>query len=111
MKLLNRFQSLPPEGTDPADTLIPREGKTADYAALARFHYLPPPATICQVLSLIDPEELAPVACLVISHPTLNAWWRPLAWPHLFTTKDPRQRAHLINTNIRTISRYYLKCI
>jgi len=105
MTLLDRFNSLPAAGIDPADSLSLRRGHYADYLSLSRFHYRAgQPATICTILALID-ADCEPVACLVVSRPTLNAWWRTLAWPGRFDIADKREAAARINADLRTISR------
>lgn len=100
---LHRFQALPPTGIDPAAALTLRRGTLADYRALARFHYRPNrPATIVHILTIADASE--PIAALIISMPTLNAPWRPIAWPDLFGSSR-RDNALAANRLIRTISR------
>jgi GNAT superfamily N-acetyltransferase len=101
MSILARFNSLPPGGIDPALILAP--GTAKDFHALSRFHYrAAPPATTCLVLTLRDAD--GPIACLVVSRPTLNSWWRPLAWPDL-VRPTPTAAAQALNHHVRTISR------
>ena len=103
MSILTRFNSLPPSGFDPADSLTLSRAHPRDFHALARFHYrAAPPATVDLILTLRDDE--GPVACLVISRPTLNSWWRPRAWPDL-ARPTRRAAAHALNQHLRTISR------
>jgi len=45
------------------------------------------------------------VGVLTVSHPTLNDRWRALAWPGAFDTRDKRERATLLNAQVRRISR------
>lgn len=80
-------------------------GTRHDYLALQRFHYVAnTPATIAHVLRATDGPHL--IGVLVISMPTLNAWWRAQAWPAwLPSDMDARTRAHTINSGLRTISR------
>lgn len=74
----------------------------ADYARLAPIHYRAgPPATIARVLKATI--DSATVGVIVISFPTPNANWRPIAWPDLFA--DGMPSLHTINREIRTISR------
>ena len=47
--------------------------------------------------------ELAGV--LVASRPTLNGWWRELAWPGVYGGRDRTRAALAINAGLRTISR------
>lgn len=93
---------------DPLEHLMPRLGTSADYHALSHLHYrAPDPATIERVLTLIDPTDAlsdAPACVLVVSRPTLNAWWRNHAWPGL-AALDKRRRAQWLNAHVRTISR------
>jgi GNAT superfamily N-acetyltransferase len=104
VNLVDRFNALPPGGIDPADALVLRRGHARDYASLARFHYrTAAPATIVDVLALIDAQGEA-AACLVISRPTLNSWWRALAWPDL-ARRNRREAALALNESVRTISR------
>jgi len=78
-------------------------GTRADYDALARFHYLAgPPATVALILRAAHADTL--VGVLVVSMPTLNAWWRAPAWPG-WLVGDRRQIAQRINVDLRTISR------
>ncbi|HED54593.1 MAG TPA: hypothetical protein ENJ00_10400 [Phycisphaerales bacterium] len=42
---------------------------------------------------------------MIISHPTLNGAWRPIAWPGRFCTGSMRSRAERLNAELRTISR------
>ncbi len=74
---------------------------TDAYAALSRFHYRAGPPGV-PVLTLTANDELTRevVGVLVVSMPTLNGPWRPLAWPHLFPA-GPR----FLNKHVRTISR------
>lgn len=105
MTILARFNLIPAGGVNPAEALRLRQGRVADYEALARFHYRAGrPATICEVLALVDGDG-EPAACLVVSRPTLNAWWRARAWPGRFDGPDRRASARRINTELRTISR------
>ena len=87
---------------------MPRVGTAHDYHALSHLHYRSgSPATIERVLTLIDPSDAlsdAPAAVLVISRPTLNAWWRSMIWPGL-AQLPKRDRALWLNTYVRTISR------
>ncbi len=82
-----------------------RIGTRNDYLALQRFHYVAnAPATIVQVLRACAHDEV--VGVLVVSMPTLNGWWRERAWPGwLRPGLTPRERAGLINRQLRTISR------
>jgi GNAT superfamily N-acetyltransferase len=83
-----------------------QSGMLADYRRLARFHYRPAlPATCIRVLTLHAPDEADPIAVLTISMPGLNASWRALAWPGIFSGPDKRERAVRINAQLRTISR------
>ncbi|MDX2118733.1 MAG: hypothetical protein SFY96_11170 [Planctomycetota bacterium] len=85
-------------------------GTRADYLALERFHYLSQsPATMVRVLRAMDGGVLAGV--LVVSMPTLNAWWRAKAWPGWEGVAGPDRaaRAHAINADLRTISRVIIE--
>jgi GNAT superfamily N-acetyltransferase len=50
-------------------------------------------------------KEQTLVGVLTVSHPTLNDRWRNLAWPGVFDTPDKRERAQLLNAEVRRISR------
>lgn len=90
-------------------------GDRRDYDRLARYHYLAgPPATIARwasgapvMLRAVDATEPgAPlVGVLVVSMPTLNARWRPMAWGKRYQTPDRRLNARRLNDELRTISR------
>lgn len=104
MGVVSRFELMKPAGADPSQGLVLRRGELRDYAALAPFHYrVGQPATVCDVLALVDGEGAA-VACLVVSRPTLNAWWRMAAWPGEFDG-DKRDVARAVNERLRTIAR------
>ena len=49
------------------------------------------------------------VGVLTVSHPTLNDRWRALAWPGVFDTRDKRERARLLNEQVRRISRVVVR--
>jgi GNAT superfamily N-acetyltransferase len=101
--ILDRFSSCPESGISPVDSLALRRGGLDDYIALSRFHYrAAPPATVCSVLTLGEGEGA--VACVVVSRPTLNAWWRRAAWPELHRDSR-REAAEVLNAEVRTISR------
>ncbi len=78
-------------------------GLVEDFVALSSLHYLSArPATFDAVLCAWHEGERAGV--LVVSRPTLCAWWRPRAWGR----RMPRERAaaaRWLNANVRTISR------
>ncbi len=79
-------------------------GTPEDYLALERFHYCGgAPATWARVLAARAEGELAGV--LVVSRPTLNAWWRAMAWPGEYDKKGRTEAAIAINAGLRTISR------
>jgi hypothetical protein len=88
------------------DDILNANGRAADYAVLARFHYRPTrPATVVHTLSAIDATSGELIGVLTISMPTLNGPWRTRVWPHLFAGRDKRQSAAIVNANLRTISR------
>lgn len=79
-------------------------GTPDNYLALGRFHYCAGvPATWAGVLRASCDGELAGV--LVVSRPTLNGWWRELAWPGVYGGRDRTRAAIAINAGLRTISR------
>jgi hypothetical protein len=85
-------------------SIIP--GRPADYTSLARFHYrAPKPATCVHTLTATDTASGELIGVLTISMPTLNAPWRPAAWPRLFAHADKRKAAARVNRHLRTISR------
>jgi len=76
---------------------------------LSRHYASGMPARVCRVLGAwlevgngADPTL---VGVLTVSHPTLNDRWRSIAWPGVFDTRDKRERARLLNENVRRISR------
>jgi len=87
----------------------------ADARLLLSRHYASGlPARVCLTLGAwLDAEkadgshEPQPtlVGVLTVSHPTLNDRWRALAWPGVFETRDKRERAKLLNAQVRRISR------
>lgn len=97
-----RFRSLAPGGSCPADRLRVERGTIADYDALSRHHYRAGrPATWDAVLRMVDPGA-GLVAVLVASRPTLNGRWRELAWPGRYRGVGSTAR---LNRELRTISR------
>ena len=83
-------------------------GTTADYEALARYHYRAgPPATIDLVLrAAYGAGRGETVGVLTVSRPVLNAPWREALWPGVFAAAgSQRDRAKLLNRHLRTISR------
>ncbi|MBX3376218.1 MAG: GNAT family N-acetyltransferase [Phycisphaeraceae bacterium] len=103
--IVERFEAMPREGVDPGAGLVLRRGASwASGESLSRFHYRGErPATVCEVLVMESDGE--PVACLVVSRPVLNAWWRGRAWPGVFDGVDKREAARRVNDVLRTISR------
>lgn len=114
----------------PADRLVCREGRLADYHALSRFHYLAhAPVTATRVLTLVDPaptvadrwaaltgracpeaKAAAPsgavVAVLVESLPALSCRLRAAALPGRYAGwSDRGAAARLLNAEVRCISR------
>ena len=101
--LLRRFRSI--DATSARPVCI-RPGTRADYEQLARFHYhAGPPATTAKIMRAQDHATAELIGVLVISHPTLNGSWRPVAWPGRFCSGTMRQRAERLNAQLRTISR------
>ena len=88
-------------------TLAP--GTPRDYAALARFHYLPArPATWAGVWTVRYADAFAGagdrlVAVAVLSYPTINSAARDRALGLLALA--PRRKLALVNRHVRTISR------
>jgi GNAT superfamily N-acetyltransferase len=122
--LRRRFHALPAES--PADRLLLGEGSLRDYAALAEHHYRSrKPATATRVLVLTDPRPTATdrfthplcqhrdlqecrgqvVAVLVESLPSLSCRMRDWAMHDRYRHLRPRERAVLLNREIRCISR------
>lgn len=76
----------------------------ADARPLLAQHYaIGLPARVCCTLGAWIENDL--IGVLTVSHPTLNARWRALAWPGVFDTRDKRERARLLNEQVRRISR------
>lgn len=80
-------------------------GTIADYESLAHYHYRAgPPATIDLVLRAACCGDT--VGVLTVSRPVLNAPWREALWPGAFAAaSSQRDRATLLNRQLRTISR------
>lgn len=80
----------------------------ADARPLLAQHYaIGLPARVCCTLGARIDGDL--VGVLTVSHPTLNDRWRALAWPGVFDTCDKRERARLLNEQIRRISRVVVR--
>ncbi|MCC6659559.1 MAG: hypothetical protein IT437_01605 [Phycisphaerales bacterium] len=87
----------------PARITVER-GTIEDCRGLWRHHYRAArPATVVGVLRARDGNGTAGV--LVVSMPTLEGWWRELAWPGRFRTGDKRRDAVRLNREVRCISR------
>ncbi|MBU6411876.1 MAG: hypothetical protein KGS45_00235 [Planctomycetes bacterium] len=82
-------------------------GCPSDLSTLSQHHYrITPPVAVERILSAIDTHTGDVVGVLAASRPPLNDSWRAIAWPHLLPTHlAPRERAKVINANIRIISR------
>jgi hypothetical protein len=82
-------------------------GVPADLFTLSHHHYrATPPVAVERILSAIDTQTGELVGALGVSRPPLNDSWRTRAWPGLFSPcRNPQQRAVIINSNIRIISR------
>lgn len=81
-------------------------GTPGDYLALERFHYCAgAPATWAGVLAARAACDGELAGVLVVSRPTLNGWWRELAWPGVYGGGDRTRAAIAINAGLRTISR------
>lgn len=118
--LRERVDALPaPRG---CDRLRLRPGTAGDYASLAEHHYRAArPATITRVFTLHDPsptvadrfrgrdepasETGRPVAVLVESLPSLSCRLRDAALFGRYASLPARQRARLLNAEVRCISR------
>lgn len=115
-----RFAELP--APREGDALRLRTGTAADYAALAGHHYRSArPATMMRILTLHDPTPTVAdrfqrgprrtqptgrsVAVLVESLPALSCKLRDAALPGRYAALAPRQRARLLNAEVRCISR------
>jgi GNAT superfamily N-acetyltransferase len=123
--LRERFERLATDASSersagPAGELRLRSGTAADYEALSEFHYLGrAPATATRVLVLETTgrsvagrflgrreTEAWPIAVLVESMPALGCRLREGALGHRYAQwPDRRERARLINAEIRCISR------
>jgi len=129
--LADRFNALRDAAAgSPADRLVRREGRLAEYRTLSRFHYLArAPAAATRVLTLVDPAPTVAdrwhamhgeagcehadacstgvvVAVLVESMPALSCRLRDVALPGRYTGwSDRRAAARLLNAEVRCISR------
>jgi ABC-type cobalamin/Fe3+-siderophores transport system ATPase subunit len=95
------------DGASQAGPIQISRGTFADYLRLASLHYRAArPATHLRILIARDEGEREPIGVLVVSMPTLNGAWRPLAWPGEYDRGcSPRERAARINRDLRCISR------
>ncbi len=81
-------------------------GSQGDYDGLARLHYRATgPATVERIFAAIDDATGELAGVMLTSRPTLNGSWRRRAWPGRFDIGTKGERARLINTELRTISR------
>ncbi|MEM9374185.1 MAG: hypothetical protein AAGA55_11125 [Planctomycetota bacterium] len=83
-------------------------GEFADFAALARFHYLGGrPATVCRVLRAVRSTHVGEVLAgvLVVSMPTFNGIWRRQAWPGRYDGVPKQTGVRRLNEELRCISR------
>lgn len=86
------------------DAPIIEPGDLTDYHALAPLHYRAGrPATIRRILRAR--EDNTTVGVLVTSMPTLNGSWRPRAFANRYSRGTKRDRAALLNREVRCISR------
>lgn len=86
--------------------IVLEEGTLSDYLAMAHWHYRPGvPAAPVKTLVLRHTGLNEVIGALVVVMPTLNAFWRQLAWPGRFTTGDKPADAKRINREIRRLSR------
>ena len=105
-------------GGMPVDRLVLGEGSLADYQALAEHHYLAKcPRTMTRILALRDPTpdvvdrylhrrtQGQVVAVLVESFPVLSCTLRDCALERRYADLPVRQRARLLNDEMRCISR------
>lgn len=116
LALHQRFRSISPRD-HLADWPIV-EGNRADYLALKAHHYRPGnPMTMMRVLAireatptaadrfLAQPTTPRPIAVLVESLPALSCRLRDEALQHRYGHLRPKQRAKLLNEEVRCISR------
>ncbi|MFN0010376.1 MAG: GNAT family N-acetyltransferase [Phycisphaerales bacterium] len=87
--------------TTPAARFVIRPGTRANYENLSPHHYRAArPGPVCRVLVALDRTAANVVGALVVSLPPLNGPWRTWLPPC-----SARERARLINTQVRVISR------
>ena len=99
-------QRTPRRDTERARQIILEEGAADDYRALSRWHYRKgDPAAPARTLRLRHTALGETIGVLVVALPTLNAPWRPLAWPGRYNTGDKRADARRVNAEIRRIAR------
>lgn len=76
------------------------------YDALAGWHYRASrPRAPRLVLAARVPGLNSPAGVVVLTHPVLNAWWRPAVWPGWALGGAPAQRARAINAGLSCIAR------
>lgn len=89
-------------------------GDASDFLALSHHHYRPSlPATCVHTLTARHRASPDPVGVLLVSMPVLNATWRDVVFPRegnlqptpRYRSGDRRADAHLLNQEVRTISR------
>ena len=84
--------------------VVIERGTIHDYAALAHLHYRAGrPASVVRVLRARHGGEV--IGVLVVSMPTLDGWWRELAWPGRFRCGDKSRDTARLNREVRCISR------
>jgi ABC-type lipoprotein export system ATPase subunit/GNAT superfamily N-acetyltransferase len=102
----DRWRRMPRGGVNPGTRVRIGRGDMSDYHALSRHHYRAGrPATVVRVLRAVEPRSRERVGVLVVSRPTLDGWWRQLAWPGRYRTGDRRADTRRLNAEVRAISR------
>lgn len=114
--LSHRFQSI--DANDPRNALPVVEGCRADYLALKTHHYRPGnPMTMTRILSIYDNTPSAtdrylgktapqrPIAVLIESLPALSCRLRDAALDGRYGHLRVKQRAKLLNEELRCVSR------
>ena len=87
--------------SQPGIAFVIEPGTMADYRALRHWHYRSgEPRAAVLVLRAIVEKKTAGV--LVVTMPVLNGRWRETAWSGWLGPHDRRERARLINAELRT---------
>ena len=86
---------------------LPARTNNSEHAALLGGHYAGgnPGLIWRRYAAVCDDAPLVTAGVLLLSMPVLNAPWRAVAWPGMFSGVAKREAARRVNAHVRTISR------